>query len=287
MDSILQRLLDECAHDGSLHEPTSLRQRIEMLDRLDDALIDAQDNAEDARLLRRAKAIHDELDALNHQIYQQIRCEIQQGDGGRALLKWASASVHESDGYQGAEGYDYLDTMLSGVFAFDEPGEGIAVLAPEMVFYQPTPARHIFEAIRRLSLGESDVLIDLGSGLGHVPLLAAICSKARCVGIELETAYVACARRCAMVLNLDQAHFVDQDVRAADFSKGTVFYLYTPFTGTLLRSVLQRLAQEAARRPIRLCTLGPCTEVVADKPWLMPIGEVLVDRITLFSSAQP
>jgi hypothetical protein len=288
MDSILQRLLDECTCDGSLHEPVRLRQRIEMLDRLDDALIDAQDNAEGAGLQHRAKAIHDELDAINHQIYQQIRREIQQGDGARALLTWVAASVGESDGHQGAEGYDYLDTVLSGVLAFEEPAEGIAALAPEMVFYQPTPARHIFEAMRRLSLGEGDVLIDLGAGLGHVPLLAAMCSKARCVGIELEAAYVACAERCAKALNLTQAHFVHQDVRAADFSDGTVFYLYTPFTGTLLRSVLQRLAQEAARRPIRLCTLGPCTSVVADETWLTPVGEVLADRINVFCSrAQP
>jgi hypothetical protein len=67
-----------------------------------------------------------------------------------------------------------------------------------------------------------------------------------------------------------------------------VFYLYTPFTGTLLCSVLQRLAQEAARRPIRLCTLGPCTSVVADETWLTPAGEVLADRINVFCSrAQP
>jgi hypothetical protein len=174
------------------------------------------------------------------------------------------------------------------VLAFEEPGEGIAALAPEMVFYQPTPARHIFEAIRRLPLEENDVLIDLGSGLGHVPLLAAVCSRARCVGIELEAAYVACAQRCATALNLAHAHFFHQDARAADFSDGTVFYLYTPFTGTLLRSVLQRLAQEATRRPIRLCTLGPCTAVVADETWLTPIGDVLADRISVFSSrAQP
>ena len=122
------------------------------------------------------------------------------------------------------------------------------------------------------------------SGLGHVPLLAVICTKARCIGIELETAYVACARQCAKALNLANASFIRQDVRSADFSSGTVFYLYTPFTGTMLRGVLQRLAKEAARRPIRLCTLGPCTSVVANETWLAQIGSVHADRIAVFSS---
>jgi predicted RNA methylase len=155
-----------------------------------------------------------------------------------------------------------------------------------MVFYQPTPARHIFDAIGRLSLDHSDVLVDLGSGLGHVPLLAGICSKARCVGIELEAAYVACARQCAKALNLANVSFIQQDVRSADFTDGTVFYLYTPFTGTMLRTVLERLRQEAAKRPIRVCTLGPCTLEVANEVWLRPIGGLYADQVAVFSSTQ-
>ncbi|GLQ48951.1 hypothetical protein ACFFJT_01920 [Dyella flava] len=281
--STMQRLLDACERDRSLHEPARLRQRIEMLDRLDDALLDAHDRAEDGQVRCRAKAIYDGLDAINRRIYQQIRREIQQGRGADELLKWASGGSASCD-QQSGQGYDYLDALLSGVLAFEAPAEGIAALAPEMVFYQPTPARHIFDAVRRLSLSGSDVLMDLGSGLGHVPLLAAICAKAYCVGIELETAYVACARQCAQALNLANASFIHQDVRSADFSSGTVFYLYTPFIGMMLRSVLQRLAKEVAQRPIRLCTLGPCTSVVANETWLTPIGSVHVDRISVFSS---
>jgi len=283
MNSTLQRLLDECERDRSLYEPARLRQRIEMLDRLDDALLDTREQAEDAQVRCRAEATYDDLDAINRRIYQQIRRAIQQGRGADELLKWASGGYASSD-HQSGQGYDYLDALLSGVLAFEAPAEGIAALAPEMVFYQPTPARHIFDAIRRLSLSGSDVLLDLGSGLGHVPLLAAICTKARCIGIELETAYVACARQCVQALNLANASFIHQDVRSADFSSGSVFYLYTPFTGTMLRSVLQRLAKEAAWRPIRLCTLGPCTSVVANETWLTPIGSAHVDRIAVFSS---
>ena len=47
-------------------------------------------------------------------------------------------------------------------------------MPPEMVAYQPTPARHAFDMIGRAGLREGDVLFDLGAGLGHVSMLAAI-----------------------------------------------------------------------------------------------------------------
>jgi hypothetical protein len=153
-----------------------------------------------------------------------------------------------------------------------------------MVFYQPTPARHVFDVIGRTALTERDVLVDLGSGLGHVPLLASICTNARCIGIELEPAYVDCARRCACALDLSNASFFRQDAREADFSSGTVFYLYTPFTGAILRTVLDSLRREAAAREIRVCTYGPCTRTIAEEPWLKVVGSLQAGRAALFRS---
>nr|WP_283254741.1 class I SAM-dependent methyltransferase [Luteimonas galliterrae] len=138
--------------------------------------------------------------------------------------------------------------------------------------------------IRRAALAERDVLIDLGAGLGHVALLAAICTGARCIGIEREAAYVDCARRCANALNLDNATFVPQDVRSADLSAGTVFYLYTPFVGAMLDEVLSLLKRQAASREIRVCTLGPCTAIVAREPWLEATDVPKADRPALFCS---
>jgi hypothetical protein len=170
------------------------------------------------------------------------------------------------------------------VLAIRESSEPIVPLDDGMVFYQPTPARHIFDALARLALDERDVLVDLGSGLGHVPLLAAICSPARCIGVEWQEAYVAAARRCAQELGLARAVFVQGDARQADLSTGTVFYLYTPFDGEMLRVMLDRLAAEARSRPIRLCTLGPCTERVARESWLRPVGACRPDHPAVFHS---
>jgi predicted RNA methylase len=153
-----------------------------------------------------------------------------------------------------------------------------------MVFYQPTPARHIFDLLRRTALSEQDVLVDFGSGLGHVPLLTAICTGARSLGVELEPSYVDAARRCAQALKLKNVSFIQQDVRAADLSSGTLFYLYTPFAGTILRRVLDSIRQEAARRAIRVCTFGPCTMTVAEERWLQIAGLLDADRINVFRS---
>jgi len=67
-------------------------------------------------------------------------------------------------------------------------------------------------------------------------------------------------------------------------SEGTVFYLYTPFTGGILRTVLDRLRREAARRAIRVCTFGPCAVTVAEEGWLEAEGAVGMRRISIFTS---
>jgi len=240
-------------------------------------------------------AIRAGLERVNRELYQSIRSEIQRGARPEGLLRWLDAWEDDAPGWQNAErddesgsasgmGYDYLDELLSGVFQFDEPVAGNALPGPEMVAYQPTPARHIFRLLALTALTANDVVVDFGSGLGHVPLMVSICTPARGIGIELEPAYVACARRCAERLNVRNVSFVERDARAADLSAGTVFYLYTPFRGAILSEVLGRLWREAANRPIRVCTYGPCTPVVAEEPWLKAVDVPRAERITLFHS---
>ena len=288
----LQDLVVELEQDVSLYEPDQLRQRLEALDRIETCLFhmprpegDAE-TAEELALKRRVEVISENMEAANHRLYQEIRAEIRRGDGAKRLLEWAQVydpAVHADYQLNGV-GYDYLDALVSGVLQFEEPDSGIAELAPEMVFYQPTPARFIFDLIHGTALNERDVLIDLGSGLGHVPLVASICTGARCIGVEIEGVYADGARRSAQALELNRVAFIQQDVRLADLSEGTVFYLYTPFKGGILRTVLDMLKHEASKREIRVCTLGPCTDAVLQEPWLKVTGEQIVDQLTLFRS---
>jgi hypothetical protein len=302
----LQRLVAQLENDPSLLEPNQLRRRLEALDRLDAYFPNTTEAAFDAEsigpeLYRRARAICAKLEAANRELYQAIRCEIQRGSRPDSLLQCvhpsppapslntpsldiASPEIKDMRGPADGLGYDYLDELLSGFFQFEEPGAARIPRDPEKVFYQPTPARHIFSLIRLTALTAADVLVDLGSGMGHVALLVSICTPARSTGIELEAAYVERAQQCAQRLNLNKVTFLQQDARVADLTAGTVFYLYTPFTGSILSAVFNRLKREAATRRIRICSYGPCTAVIANEPWLEAATTPEPNRIALFRS---
>jgi hypothetical protein len=72
-------------------------------------------------------------------------------------------------------------------------------------------------------------------------------------------------------LGLPYVEFIHADARQADYDDGTMFYLYTPFRGEMLRQVLRRLEAQAERRRIRVCTYGPCTLQAGEQNWLKPI----------------
>jgi hypothetical protein len=286
----LQLLMARWEGDSSLLQPDQVYRRLEVLDDLDARFGDTHpeglgDDPGGARIERRVQAIRTKLEAANSEWYESVRCAIRQGAARHSLLQWIEAPTgHRGTGrpWPGL-GYDCLDELVSGILQLPEPSEAVQA-GPEMVFYQPTPVRHILELIKVSAIAEDDVLVDLGSGLGHVPLLAAMLTGARGAGIEVEAGYVRSARECARSLCLSRVMFVQEDARTADLSGGTVFYLYTPFTGAMLARVLERLGEEAARRPIRIGTLGPCTWAVAREPWLQASAPPDTEQITLFQS---
>jgi SAM-dependent methyltransferase len=281
IENALLSLIEELERDCSLHEPQQLRRRVEALDDLDACLSGGEVTR--TELDQRAEAIHSKLESLNYRAYEGIRRHIQTGGGARSLLEWMPDWNRAAD-LLNRKGYDYLDELISGVLRLEEPSADIVRLESEMVPYQPTPARHIFDLIDRTALTERDFLIDLGCGLGHVALIASICTRANCIGVECELSYVHCARNSARSLSLNNVKFVHGDARSTDLSKGTVFYLYTPFSGSILRDVLNSLRRESLRREIRICTFGPCTGTVAHERWLSVIGAVEAERIAIFRS---
>ena len=164
MLSALQSLIEEINQDRSLDEPDQLRQRSEALDRLDAYLLHGQvpefdSSFTDVELYQQASALYARLEAINSELYQAIRRDIRQETGPDCLRQWAEKSSKDEYAVHG-EGYDYLDELISGILQFQEPDDEVEVAA-EMVFYQPTPARHIFDLIARTALTEQDVLIDL------------------------------------------------------------------------------------------------------------------------------
>jgi len=275
----MEAKLTEWGLDGSLLDPTHFARRMQILDQLEILFASGRGQASySPDLVNTARDFIAKLESANTLLFESIRCQIQTGICPAEFVAIMRDLVTPPLGLA----YDYLDDLLAGVFQFEPPTEEPRPLDPDSVFYQPTPARHIFHLITAAAITSTDTLIDLGSGLGHVPLLVSICNGATSIGIELDPTWVASARKCADSLNLRNATFRVEDARETDLSSGTVFYLYTPFGGSILAIVFDALREQGARRPIRICTFGPCTGVVSKQPWLQPLTPPTTDRITVF-----
>lgn len=276
----LDHLVAKFETDRSLMDPNELRKRFDVLDQLDTHFAESN-SAPISDIHARAQALRLRLEAANSAVYETLRSRVQHGARPKELLRWFESP--ESPPSPGL-GYDDLDELMSGVLQLREPAHPPTHPVAGMVFYQPTPARHILHLLAVTSLSEADVLVDLGSGLGHVPLMASLLTEARSIGIELEPEYVASARECAQSLGLSRVQFLQQDARDADFSTGTVFYMYTPFTGALMETVLLNLERESKNRGFQVCTFGPSTSFVAGERWLTSTTVPAPDRITCFRS---
>jgi hypothetical protein len=265
-----------------------LAERLALLDELDALAGDLSDSATglDAEVLSVARTFRAQLESLNEKLYKWARAEIALQGSSRTLRRWLlnPGGSGEAGAPDPGPGFDLRDEIVSGVLQLREPVEAEVPRSSEMVPYQPTPVRHILSLVAAGNLSDDDILIDLGSGLGHVPLLLSILCGIRTLGIERQPAYVASARECAQRLNLQRAQFVAEDARLADLSSGTVFYLFSSFTGLILTDVLDRLRMESIEKRIRICSLGPCTRVLADQNWLSPGGVPDAGRIAVFTS---
>ncbi|WP_052697649.1 methyltransferase domain-containing protein [Luteibacter yeojuensis] len=262
--------------DATWRDPAAFRWRADAADRLDLLLLAMDSAAERAR----AECLLDAMAAADEVLFAELREAIRAGRGKAALAPWLD--VGEPTGAH----YDALDALLAGVFAIEEPVPDNPRPPADMVFYQPTPMRHIVDAVRRAALSPADHVLDLGAGLGHVSLLARVLSGATVTGVEREPAYVASARHAATALGMPEAVFTCADAREADVTQANIFYLFTPFIGPVLRDVTARIEAEARKRPLRVVALGPCTRTFARQPWLKTTdaNPEANDRIVIFTA---
>jgi precorrin-6B methylase 2 len=143
-----------------------------------------------------------------------------------------------------------------------------------MVYYQKTPVRIVFEMINKAAFKRGDVFYDLGSGLGQVTILVNLLASVTSKGVEFEPAYCEYSKTVAAGLDLENVEFINADARYADYSSGTVFFMYTPFEGKILGDVLNTLNAESKKRKIRIITYGSCTKEVARTHWLRQVSNM-------------
>jgi SAM-dependent methyltransferase len=231
------------------------------------------------------------LENIDSNLFKRLREHIREGKYTGAAF---TPMIYQYTGYAVGDGkpdkigYDNLDVFINALLDDHPVPEETNEREPEMVFYQKTPARLVFQLAAVAQLKPGDIFYDIGSGLGQVTILMHLISGAECRGVEYEPAYHAYAQACAAQLNLTHVQFINADARQADFSDGTVFFLYTPFMGVLLQQVLDLLQQQAQKRPIRLFTYGPCSTLMARQSWLYCVSGNADDDYNLctFSSRQ-
>lgn len=240
-------------------------------------------------LRRRASALRHSLEQANLHLFEKLRVQIRSGNYtgeelGRQLR--AYAEYGSGDGQAEGIGYDSLDALISGLVLLSPAPLETRGRAPDMVYYQPTPARITLQLVSQARFSTRDVFYDLGSGLGQVVILVHLLTGVQVRGVEYEPAYCVYSRRCASDLGLTRVEFITGDAREVDLSEGTVFYMYTPFEGEMLEIVLRRLRRVSASKAIRLLTYGPCTATVMTQDWLRCKDGSLPDpnRLAMFHS---
>ena len=240
-----------------------------IIDRIEGLLQNSVQREELEMLKQRAEKIKYELEKTDSNLFTQLREKIRAGICTGASFRETIGRYIEHDVSQADKvGYDNLDDFINGLLPDQAIPEAIIEREPEMVFYQKTPARIIFELAELANLEPDDVFFDLGSGLGQVAILVNLISGAITKGVEYEPAYCNYATTCARQLNLSNVEFINIDARLAGYSQGTVFFLYTPFEGEILQTVLELLEKESLIRAIRIFTYGPCSETVTLQHWL-------------------
>ncbi len=277
----IQSYVDAIEKNSSLFEEKSFAIRTEFIEFLDfhvadsiEELLRKDPESEELILLKsRAEKLKSELEEINTKLFQRLRVNIRAGCRGKEFIRlikeYIDPDVEPRDNErQGEAGYDNLDILVNGLCSFLDMPEQTRELEPEMVYYQKTPARIVFEVVKRSQFIKEDVFVDLGSGLGQVPILVNLLTGIAAKGVEFDPAFCEYSRQCSARLNLSNVTFINGDARKADYSGGTIFFMFTPFTGEIMREVLGMLEEESRLRQIKIFTLGPCTVQVGMQSWL-------------------
>lgn len=95
------------------------------------------------------------------------------------------------------------------------------------VLYIPTPQEVVNEMLKMAQVTKDDVIYDLGSGDGRIPITAAQKYGTRGVGIDIDPERVQEAQENAREAGVtDRVEFLQQDLFASDIGEATVVTLY-------------------------------------------------------------
>ena len=121
------------------------------------------------------------------------------------------------------------------------PAAGCLAFPGRDVHFEPTPPDVVRAMLQLAEVGPGDVVFDLGSGDGRIPIAAAVEFGARGVGIEIDRSLVGRAEAAARAAGVaDKIEFRAGDMHTADLRGATVVTLFlNPRPNLRLRPKLQ------------------------------------------------
>jgi predicted RNA methylase len=128
---------------------------------------------------------------------------------------------------------------------------------PDVAFV-PTPEAVAYEMLQLAGATARDVVYDLGSGDGRIPILAAQKYGARAVGIELDPRLVEMSRQVARDAQLtDRVTFIEEDFFDAGISSASIVTLsLSPSVNAKLEAKLRRELRPGTRIVSRQFPIG-------------------------------
>lgn len=200
----------------------------------------------------------------------RLRARIREGGADRGELRRVLTSVPP------AARDAWLDLLLGlGEIPDDGPE-----LPPDCVPYLPCSADVLLRAVDEASIDDSDVLVDVGAGIGRAAACVQLLTGAAAIGLEIQPRLVRAARELAEHLRLSRVSVIEGDAieLTRSLSAGTVFFLYCPFGRQRLAQWLEAIEPIARSKTIRIC----CVDItLPPRAWLActsTSGELAVYR---------
>ena len=170
-------------------------------------------------------------------------------------------------------------TKLAREDLSERNGNSITSLFPDGSGYESPDYANLRKIISFVDPKPSDVVFDLGSGMGRVICLFAKRQVSKSVGIELYPHLCELAELNARNLKgrVSPIEIRQGDVADADYSDGTIFFLFNPFGAATLRAVLDRISisrQSTNRQVVFVYYKDLHAEVFESCSWLKKFHEM-------------
>lgn len=168
-----------------------------------------------------------------------------------------------------------IDRALDWRYGIDTSGVFETNLSEDSCHASTVSYRDIDKMLDELKLKPNDVFVDIGCGKGRVLVLAALRKIELAVGFDASPAMVSkatenCRRMGGRLRSPVEVHL--SFAETFDYSSCTAGYCFNSFGWRTLAPVLEKIRQDRANSPVRICFLNPSPEqmnVFAVQGWTL------------------